>query len=298
MKELFRAVVGGIAVGIANVIPGVSGGTLMVIMGIFDRTMNAISDLFKPKNSHRLKDFLFLLEVLIGAGVGIVGFAALLKWLFAHFAMPTIFWFVGLVALSVPVFKKNQMKGIPIHAGATALGAAIILALTTVQLIFFSSSQSAGAGTLPAFSGLLCLQLGFCGVIGGFSMLLPGISGSLMMMILGVYNLVVIDYIGNLSVILRSLSGEMLLNLVPLGVFAVGVVVGIVLSAKITAFALKKNKRATLSFLLGLVSASVVSIICLNLEKLTADPLMIGCSVLAFAVGGVIVWLLGKMQTD
>lgn len=298
MKELFRAVVGGIAVGIANVIPGVSGGTLMVIMGIFDRTMNAISDLFKPKNSHRLKDFLFLLEVLIGAGVGIVGFAALLKWLFAHFAMPTIFWFVGLVALSVPVFKKNQMKDIPIHAGATALGAAIILALTTVQLIFFSSSQSAGAGTLPAFSGLLCLQLGFCGVIGGFSMLLPGISGSLMMMILGVYNLVVIDYIGNLSVILRSLSGEMLLNLVPLGVFAVGVVVGIVLSAKITAFALKKNKRATLSFLLGLVSASVVSIICLNLEKLTADPLMIGCSVLAFAVGGVIVWLLGKMQTD
>lgn len=298
MKELFRAVVGGIAVGIANVIPGVSGGTLMVIMGIFDRTMNAISDLFKPKNSHRLKDFLFLLEVLIGAGVGIVGFAALLKWLFAHFAMPTIFWFVGLVALSVPVFKKNQMKDIPIHAGATALGAAIILALTTVQLIFFSSSQSAGAGTLPAFSGLLCLQLGFCGVIGGFSMLLPGISGSLMMMILGVYNLVVIDYIGNLSDILRSLSGEMLLNLVPLGVFAVGVVVGIVLSAKITAFALKKNKRATLSFLLGLVSASVVSIICLNLEKLTADPLMIGCSVLAFAVGGVIVWLLGKMQTD
>ncbi|MGN0171156.1 MAG: DUF368 domain-containing protein [Acutalibacteraceae bacterium] len=298
MKELFRAVVGGIAVGIANVIPGVSGGTLMVIMGIFDRTMNAISDLFKPKNSHRLKDFLFLLEVLIGAGVGIVGFAALLKWLFAHFAMPTIFWFVGLVALSVPVFKKNQMKDIPIHAGATALGAAIILALTAVQLIFFSSSQSAGAGTLPAFSGLLCLQLGFCGVIGGFSMLLPGISGSLMMMILGVYNLVVIDYIGNLSVILRSLSGEMLLNLVPLGVFAVGVVVGIVLSAKITAFALKKNKRATLSFLLGLVSASVVSIICLNLEKLTADPLMIGCSVLAFAVGGVIVWLLGKMQTD
>ncbi len=298
MKDIVKAVVGGIAVGIANVIPGVSGGTLMVIMGIFDRTMNAISDLFKPKNDHRLKDFLFLLEVLIGAGVGIVGFAALLKWLFANFAMPTIFWFVGLVLLSVPVFKKNQMKGTPIQPLAAALGAGIIFVLTAVQMIFFSSSSDGAAGTIPAFSVLLCLQLGFCGVIGGFSMLLPGISGSLMMMILGVYKLVVIDYIGNLSTILRSLSGEMLLNLVPLGIFAIGVVLGIVLSAKITAFALRKNERTTLSFLLGLVGASVVSIICLNLEKLTADPLMIVCSVLALAFGGSIVWLLGKMQKD
>jgi len=71
MKEPVRAVAGGIAVGIANVIPGVSGGTMMAIMNIFDRTMSAISDITKKDNNHRINDILFLLEVVVGAVVAI-----------------------------------------------------------------------------------------------------------------------------------------------------------------------------------------------------------------------------------
>ncbi|MBQ9413789.1 MAG: DUF368 domain-containing protein [Clostridia bacterium] len=296
IKKILKAVFGGVGVGIANVIPGVSGGTLMVIMGIFDRTMTAISDFFKPKNPHRGKDFLFLLEVLVGMGVGILGFAKLLKWLFAVIPMPTIFWFVGLVALSVPVFKRTQMKGMSISPLPCALGVLIILALTAVQMIWFPQKAEGTMDALPTFSALLCGQLFVSGIVGGFSMLLPGVSGSLMMMIMGVYDLVVLGYIGNIGSVLKNLSGDTFLQLVPLVIFGVGVVLGIVISAKITAFALKKNQRATLSFLLGLVAASVVSIVCLNLDKMTADPWMIGGSVAAFAFGGAIVWLLGRVQ--
>ena len=126
MKEPVRAVAGGIAVGIANVIPGVSGGTMMAIMNIFDRTMNAISDIPKKDNDHRLKDIIFLLEVIVGAVVGILGFSWLLEKLFAVIPMPTVFWFVGLVLCSVPVFIKGQMKEAPLHAGAIAAGAAVV----------------------------------------------------------------------------------------------------------------------------------------------------------------------------
>lgn len=301
MKQVVKAVAGGIAVGIANVIPGVSGGTLMVIMGIFDRTMNAISNVFKPKCEHRGREILFLLEVLLGAGIGIIGFAAVLKWLFARLAMPTIFWFVGLVALSVPVFKRTQMKDLTLHIPALLSGAAVILVLTAAQVFLFPESGASGDGAssfsrLPSFSWGLCAQLFVSGAVGGFAMLLPGVSGSLMLMIFGVYDLVVLGYIGNLASVFTSFSADTLLSLVPLGFFAVGAVLGIVLSAKLTAFALKKNRRATLSFLLGLVASSVISILCLNTDKFTASPGMIAGSVLAFVLGGAMVLLLGRLQ--
>ena len=92
---MIKNLIGGIAVGIANVIPGVSGGTMMVILGIFNQVMESISGIFKPHNPNRKKDILFLLQVLLGAGIGLVGFAKVLEYLFAEFPTQTIFWSVS-----------------------------------------------------------------------------------------------------------------------------------------------------------------------------------------------------------
>ena len=297
MKNIVRAVGGGVAVGIANVIPGVSGGTMMAIMNIFDRTMNAISDLTKKDNDHRGQDILFLLEVVVGAVIGILGFSALIEWLFAVVPMPTVFWFIGLVALSVPVFKKNQMKGISVQWSALAVGVAVIALLTVLKLVFFPDPADQ-TWELPMFNALLCLQLLLAGTVSGFAMLLPGISGSLMLMLMGLYETVYFAYINNISEVFKNFSLQTVLNFVPAGFFAIGVVLGIVLSAKVTAFALKKNERATLSFLLGLVAASAVSVAFINYDIMTADVWMILGSVAAFAFGGVIVWMLGKVTAD
>ncbi len=308
MKDIARAVGGGVAVGIANVIPGVSGGTMMTIMNIFDRTMNAISDITKKENKNRLKDLLFLGEVLVGAVIGIVLFSKLIEWLFAAIPMPTIFWFVGLVAISVPVFKGSQMKGMSINPGGLVLGALVVAVLTVVKILWFPEQDPqldpvTGAVLdpeypLPDFSAMLCVLMLLAGVASGFSMLLPGVSGSLVLMILGLYETVYFAYINNVSDVFKNFSLDTIIKFIPAGFFAVGVLLGIVLSAKITAFALKKNERATLSFLLGLVAASAVSIIAINTMKMTADMWMIVGSVVAFAFGGAIVWILGKVTAD
>lgn len=308
MKEPIRAIAGGVTVGIANVIPGVSGGTMMAIMNIFDRTMSAISNVTKRKAEHRGRDILFLLEVVVGVVIGILGAVTVLGYLSEHVPMPLTFWFVGLVALSIPVFKKTQMKGVSIQPVSLILGAALVLALTVVNMVFFpeeapqidpvTGEEIKQTLLLPEFNPIDCAKLAAAGAISGFAMLLPGVSGSLVLMILGLYEYVWYGYIRNVTMLLTDFSLDTVIKFIPAGFFAIGVVIGIVLSAKITAFAMKKSKRHTLSFILGLIAASVASIVCLNLNVMVADVWQIVGSVVAFAFGGVIVWLLGKVTKD
>ena len=84
---MIKNVVCGILVGIANIIPGVSGGTIIVILGLFDKLMESISNVFKLKISfkERLENLWFIMQVLIGAAIGLVAFAKILNYLFVHF---------------------------------------------------------------------------------------------------------------------------------------------------------------------------------------------------------------------
>ena len=108
---MIRTIIGGIAIGIANIIPGVSGGTMMVILGVFNRVMDAISNLLKRDNPNRLADLLFLGELLLGAAIGLIGFAKVLGYLLSEFEVQTMYWFIGLIAFSIPVFLKAEVKG-------------------------------------------------------------------------------------------------------------------------------------------------------------------------------------------
>jgi len=223
-----------------------------------------------------------------------------------------VFWFVGLVALSVPVFKKSQMQDVDFHAVSLLLGAAVVAALTVAKVIWFpeeapvidpvTGEEIKVAYDLPAFSLVNCGLLAIAGGVAGFAMLLPGVSGSLVLMILGLYEFVWFNYVNNIKLVFNDMFTaewfDVCIKFIPAGFFAIGVVLGIVLSAKITAFAMKKNKRLTLNFLLGLVAASAVSIVFINADKMTADPMMIIGSVVAFTIGGAIVLLLGKFTKE
>ena len=102
---------GGIAVGIANIIPGVSGGTMLVIFGLFEKLTNAISDLFKKGSTTRKESFIFLVKVFLGAAIGIVAFAKVLGFTLKYMEAETIFWFMGLILFSVPIIIRNELKG-------------------------------------------------------------------------------------------------------------------------------------------------------------------------------------------
>lgn len=102
---MIKNIVGGIFVGVANIIPGVSGGTIMVLLGLFNKLMESISNIFniKMKLKEKKEDFLFLFQFLIGAAIGLVGFAKILEILFVSFEVQTLYWFIGLILFSIPM---------------------------------------------------------------------------------------------------------------------------------------------------------------------------------------------------
>ncbi|MEG0824006.1 MAG: DUF368 domain-containing protein [Erysipelotrichaceae bacterium] len=278
---MIRTLIGGIAVGIANIIPGVSGGTMMVILGVFNRVSECISGVFKPKNDHRKEDIIFLIQLLIGAGIGLIGFAKVLTYLFNNYPTQTMFWFVGLVLFSIPIFIKSELKKDKINKLALVLGVALIFIIT-----FLNPGKSVNINPeFPSLNIFFLLSMIVVGFIGGFSMFLPGVSGSMVLLIIGQYHLFK-AYLANVM----SFRIDILL---PLCFMGLGIVLGIVAASALITVALKKNHAFTVSFLLGLILAS--SIVLIPIDVVYTLPL-IATSALTFIFGGVVVALIDKFS--
>lgn len=279
--DMLKNIIGGMAVGIANIIPGVSGGTMLVIMGLFDRLMKSLSDLFSKDKTKavRLAALVFISQVLLGAAIGLVGFAKLIDWLFVDYATQTFFWFIGLVLFGTPSLLRRELRGHRISKAAVAAGAAVIIAMT-----YFSPQEQPLTLTEfpePTLSYLLVLV--GVGAVAGATMLFPGISGSLALLILGYYA-VFKSYVANVT----DFSPDVL---VPLGFIGIGILLGIVASAKLTTFLLARRRGGTVSFILGLILASAVVLVPLDARY---DAAVIAGSVAAFLFGGFVVGLIDR----
>lgn len=279
---MVKNIIGGIAVGIANVIPGVSGGTMMVILGIFNRMMEAISGVFKRENPNRKDDIIFILQVLLGAGIGIVGFAKILEVLFNYYPTQTIYWFIGLIAFSIPLFLKGEMKGQKL---------AIIPFICGLAIIFGLEYLNPGKGDLvvnpefPALSTQLFIKMVIIGAIAGATMIMPGVSGSMVLLILGEYYLFK-SYLANVT----SFSLDVLM---PLGFMGIGIALGIVISAKLCSYFTKTHKAGFLSLILGLIVASSLVLIPFDVSY---NITLVVTSFASMVFGGVIVLGLSKIQ--
>lgn len=285
---MIKNVVCGILVGIANIIPGVSGGTIIVILGLFDKLMDAISNVFKLKISfkERLENLWFIMQVLIGAAIGLVAFAKILNYLFVHFELQTIALFAGLILLSLPMLKKEEMDGKKINI------LFFILGVLTIGIINYLSPGEEGnivtyeelisKSLTPVFIGSLILM----GVIGGATMIFPGVSGSMVLLVLGWYHMFK-GYVAAVTTFDMKI-------LIPLIFIAIGVGLGIIFSAKLTSFLLKKYKTNTMSFILGLIIMSAIVIFPLKKELYTFGNII--TSVITFILGGVLIVLLEKFK--
>ena len=251
----------GIMVGVANIIPGVSGGTIAVIVGVFDRMLDALNSLFK-KFKENLK---FLIPLGIGAVAGILALSRIMEYCLVKFEISTNFFFVGLVVGSIPlIYKKvseNTFKIKPIYAIPFILGAGSVIALSIAQTFFVESQQSAVASIPEISVGNVLLFLLF-GVIASVAMVIPGISGSLVMVLLGAYDKVIaaingITSFGDTQTMIKSA-----LILIP---FGIGVIIGIFSVAKVFAVLLKKFPGGTYVAILGLMVGSCVALL-INME--------------------------------
>ena len=261
----FLDVLRGMVIGLANVIPGVSGGTMMVSMGIYDKLIYSINNLFRKFR----KCFKILLPYLVGMAIAIILGSVALKVAFEKYPLPTNTLFVGLILGSLPIILK-QIKGAKINALCVIiflLFAAIVIVPKVIANNTLVGANEDG-GNQWAETGLpldiLHIIIYFLlGVLASASMVIPGISGSMMLKIFGYYEPIVATTIGGTfkEAIPAGNWSLVLHNLAVLLPFGIGIVVGIFGVAKLIEFLLKKWKVPTYCAILGMVVASPVVIL-------------------------------------
>lgn len=282
MKTIFD-ILRGVVIGLANIIPGVSGGTMMVSMGIYDTIIGCINSLFK--------DFKRCIKTLwpyaLGMVLGILGLAKLITFLLETYPLPTNMAFIGLILGGLPMILKKlkgEKKGV---AGVIAFVLAFAL---VVGLKIVGGGNGADASITLSIGQMIILF--FMGVIAAATMVIPGVSGSMMLMLLGYYNPVVGSVSGLVDALLSGNIGAMLSCCGVLIPFGVGVVVGIFAVAKLIEILLRRFPGPTYCAIMGLVTASPVAIL-LGLSYVGVTAVTVIVSIVALALGCVAAYKLG-----
>jgi putative membrane protein len=269
----------GVVIGIANVIPGVSGGTLAVSMGIYDKIITSVNNLFKKFK----KSFRTLLPYGIGIVLGIIGLSFAISYLFEHHPLPTILLFIGLILGGIPVIlKKVFMNAEKKPNIAVCIILFVVFAAMIVVLPLISGNTDKSSELVPGF--LTVVKMLFSGIIASATMVIPGVSGSMILMAIGYYNVIINSIKGFVSAAVKFDFAGMLTPAALLLPFGIGVILGIWLIAKLISFLLRKFEIYTYSAILGLVAASPYAIFASN-EIKTPDIPTVVFSVIALALG-------------
>ncbi len=285
MKKNILLVIKGFIMGIANIIPGVSGGTLALILGIYEDFIGAISHFF----SNLKKNICFLIPIAIGMLLAIASLSRVIDYSYKHFPIPTSLFFVGLVLGGIPMLVgkvrcKKEVKQASSY---------VIFALTFLLVMVMACSDFIfGEGLKVSFANMGLVQyllLFIVGVVAAATMVIPGVSGSLVLMLLGYYYPV-------LTVIKECTKLQNLgSNIIILGVFGVGVLLGIVLISKLIEFLFQKYETKTYFGVLGFIVASilVIPISTLLSIKVTFSVLQILIGIVFLVIGSIISYKLG-----
>lgn len=241
----------GFVMGIANIIPGVSGGTLALTLGIYEDFIGAISHFFS-KLKENIK---FLLPIFIGMGLSILTMSNVISTSFDRFPIPTTLFFMGLVIGGIPMLVskiKDSKEKKQVSSYIIALITfSIVMLMAFADQIFGSGIGEVSFKNMNILSYILLFVVG---VIAAATMVIPGVSGSLVLMLLGYY-LPIINVVKELTHFKNIFS-----NILIAGFFGIGILVGIVLIAKLIEYLLEKFEKKTYFGVLGFIIASVAAI--------------------------------------
>ena len=277
LKENLILVAKGFVIGIANIIPGVSGGTLAITLGIYERLIKAISHFF----TNLKENIKFLVPIAVGAVLSLLILSNVIGYALDHYPIPTTLLFVGLIFGGVPLLYrhvKTEKKSC-----SNLLIFFITFAIVTIFAFLKEGNFSVDLSNLNLFGYIL---LFIVGMVAAATMVIPGISGSFMLMLLGYYQ-PIINTIRNLTRFDDLTKSFMIL--IP---FGIGVLVGIVLIAKLIEFLLEKYEVKTYFGILGFVLASVLTLI-YGLFGNSFDIVQILIGVVTFFIGSIVAYKLG-----
>lgn len=247
MKSLLL-VLKGAAIGAANVIPGVSGGTMAFITGVYERLIRALSS-FDGEMLGMVKrwefgalaeklDLVFLIKIMVGAAIGIVTLGLILKPMFENYPEQTWGFFFGLILASIYYVGRMVTAWSPEVIVALAIGVAIAGGISLLP---------------PAQENTNFFYLMLCGAVAMCSMVLPGVSGSYVLLLMGNYQLIMLEIVPG---VLRGDVGKIGL-LVPIGL---GAVIGLLAFAKLLRWIFREFHNVAVSLLTGFVAGSLVVI--------------------------------------
>ena len=258
----------GFIIGLGIIFP-ISASVLAIVMGLYKRILNIINNFFKSVK----KEFSFLLALGLGVVTSCIVSCLLLEYTLESYPIATLLFFIGLIIGGIPLLFEKCEKDFKIsNVVFTVLGIAILVGISFV-------SGSGNAEIITNTKGLITLF--FVGFVGAGSMIVPGVSGSVMLVILGYYEPL-------LSVISSLVKmQEITTNILIAGVFGVGMLVGILAFSKIMEFFLEKFERKTYFAIIGFVCASVVNVI-ISLFGYSFNIIEFIVGIILFALGFVI----------
>ena len=268
----------GFILGIANIIPGVSGGTLAMTMGIYEDIIKSISSILKtPKKSLKL-----LLHLGIGAVLSILILSKLLNYTLTNYAFATTLFFIGLIVGGFPLLLKKA-KGHKVSLGY------LLSFLSTTSLVIIlrllqTSENTVSLNNISLFTMIILLLVG---MLAASTMVIPGVSGSFVLMLIGFYK-PILNTISNITKF--NLLGHNLLILVP---FGIGVLLGIVITAKVIEYLLKKYEIYTYYGIYGFILSSILVLILNVYNKATGIPEVV-VGILLVLLGTFIGYKLGE----
>ncbi len=258
MKKILNIILDflkGIAIGISNVIPGFSGGTMAVILKVYERFISAINNITK----HLWLAIKDIWAVFIGMILGVVLASYTIIYALNVFPIQTVMLFVGLIIGSMPMiydnlksYKKENEKLI----GIKEIIVFIIFAAIVVVMPFLNVRP--GVGELSFVTYIMVFLMG---VVSAGTMIIPGISGSLVLMIFGYYIIIIDNVKAAISALLHFSFSNAGLSLLVLLVFGIGCVIGAIGIAKLIDILFKKFPKLVYSAIFGLLVASIFSII-------------------------------------
>lgn len=270
----------GFAMGTSDLVPGVSGGTIALLLGIYNQFIASISGIF----SRRFwPSFTFLIPIIIGMLLAMGSLSNLFNYLLSQHHIPTMFFFGGLIIGIVPYLLKisNYKTSFTTkHYMMVIAGIAILIVITLMN----NSDKYAGE-TLTLSTGLI-IKYFIAGMCASSAMLLPGISGSFMLLVFGVYGTVMLAIS---EVVKLNFAGLPILLAVGFGVLA-----GFIISSKIIQYFLTHHKLMTFALIIGFVVGSLFAVF----PGLPTNIVMWFVSLVVFIIGFIVSLTLGRITAE
>lgn len=269
--EFIRLIGVGIILGVANVIPGVSGGTLAVVFNIYDRLIGVITLNVKKI----LSEWKFIAPLVVGMGLGIILFSKAITFLFENYPIQTNWFFIGIILGSIPmIWKRLQVASVGKSGGKTGkipLSAMIccVLAIALMAVMTFAEVSESGSLIQTELTAGLAIKLVVGLACATIAMIIPGISGSFLMLVVGVY-----------STVIAAISDFNIPLLIPA---IIGGIIGLLGGAKLVRVLMAKVPTQTYGAIMGLVLGSII-VIFPGFGDLLTVVTSLGCAAVGFVV--------------